>query len=77
MSYYKGLEYGKKIYLENISKYGFRERLYSQKVIDTCKVYWKDLNVKKTKTGVFLTDKKRLFYKGVMDYLISPGRIRF
>ncbi len=77
MSYYKGMEYGKKIYLENILKYGFSERSHSEKIIKTCNEYAKNEKIKRTKKGVKLTKEKRLFYKGIADYLIAPKRVRF
>lgn len=77
MSYYDGIAFGKKIYHKNIEKHGFREREYSEKIINTCKNYAKNFKLKKTKDGKFLTKERRLFYKGVADYLTSPGRIRY
>lgn len=77
MSYYKGIEFGKKLYHKNIQKYGFAERTHSEKVIKTCRKYATDFSIKKTKSGKVLTKQERLFYKGVADCLQSPNRIRY
>ncbi len=77
MSYYKGIEFGKKLYHQNIAKYGFNERTASEKIIKTCRKYATDFNIKRTKNGKFLTKERRLFYKGVADCLQAPNRVIF
>ena len=77
MSYYDGVSFGKKLYLKNLEKHGFKEREHSEKIINTCKNYAKNSRIKKTKDGRFLTKNLRLFYKGVADFLTSPGRFRY
>lgn len=77
MSYYSGIKFGKKIYCDNLSKYGFSEREHSEKVIKTCRDYATNEKLKKTKSGVKLTKQKRLFYKGVADFLQAPHRVIF
>lgn len=74
MSYEKGMEYGRKIYLQNVEKYGFFEREHSEKVILTCREYYRNNKLRKTKSGKVLTNQRRLFYKGVADYLQAPHR---
>ena len=76
MSYYKGIDYGKKLYYQNILKYGFAERNYSEKIIKTCRKYATDFSLRKTKDGKVLTKQQRMFYKGVADCLQAPNRIR-
>ena len=77
MSYYSGIEFGKKVYFNNLQKYGFSERKHSEKVINTCRNYACNTKLQKTKNGVKLTKDKRLFYKGVADFLQAPNRIRY
>ena len=75
MAYYKGIEFGHKLYLKNIEKYGLKEVIHREKIVKTCSDYAFNNRTKKTKTGKLLTKENRLFYKGVVDFLNAPSRM--
>ena len=74
-NYYSGIEAGKKMYLESISKHGFNFPHEIAKTRETCFKYGYDMSISKTKKGVPLTSAKRKFYRGIADYLQAPDRI--
>ena len=75
-TYYSGIEAGKQIYFSNLRTYGTNERKYSLKTMETCRKYAYDESLRITKKGVPLTRTKRVFYKGIADFLQNPNQSR-